>query len=139
MRKLPDGFFSRPSFFMGLVAATVAMSGVFVLIRVSSSTPLGVGDVEGVWRGESGERVSVLIREDGTATLQNVPEPCPSKAGGYYSGPAVWEFHTVPDESPGVLFRFPDTLEECTLSFSIVKAGGGFFTEDQNSIGYVRD
>lgn len=138
MRKLLRGF-SRPSVIGGAVAVVMVVVGVIAFIEVSSRPPLGVGDVEGVWRGENGEIVSVTIRPDGTASLYNVPEPCPPSEGRFYSGPASWEFYTVPDESPGVLFRFPGSPKECRLSFSVIEKGSGFFTEDRNNVGYVRD
>lgn len=138
MRKLFRRF-SRPSVIGGVAAAVIAVVGVFAFIEVSGRPPLGVGDVEGVWRGDGGESASVSIRRDGTASLYNVPEPCPPSEGGYYSGSASWEFYTVPDESPGILFRFPGEPKECRLSFSVIEKGSGFFTEDTNNVGYVRD
>ncbi|MFC9385125.1 hypothetical protein [Streptomyces venezuelae] len=131
---------SRFSLIAGVIALAIVVSALFFLLR-SGNPPLAMGDVEGVWRAEGGEKAQVLIRMDGTADLTDVPDGCPSGGAGYYSGPANWAFDTVLDESPGVRFSYelPDTSEGCSVYFSVPRPGEAFFIEDRKEVNYVRD
>ncbi|MGW3377805.1 hypothetical protein [Streptomyces hydrogenans] len=137
MQGYPCKRFLRVSVFGGFAAA--AMGAYFVFLSLGQ-LPLDIDDVAGFWQAEGDDRVSsVSIQRDGTAVFSNVPDACPPRDGKYYSGPASWDFYTVPDESPGVLFRFPGMSDECTLYFYLMGTGEAFFAEDPNSIGYLRD
>ncbi|MFJ5788244.1 hypothetical protein [Streptomyces hydrogenans] len=130
--------FARVSVLLGVML--VAIVSAYFIFLSTGRPPLDVSDVTGVWWAEGKDRVSsVSIRDDGTAVFDNAPPVCPPRDGEYYSGPASWDFYTVPDESPGILFRFPGMSDECRLSFSLVGQEEAFFTEDPNSIGYLRD
>ncbi|GGY65634.1 hypothetical protein GCM10010363_53620 [Streptomyces omiyaensis] len=125
--------------FSAFIGTIVAAMGAYFAFLVPARPPLDVGDVAGNWRAEGNDRVSsVSIKGDGTAVFVNAPDVCPPHDGEYYSGPAEWDFYTVPDESPGVLFRFPGMSDGCTLSFSLIGPEEAFFTEDPKSIGYLR-
>ncbi|MGW9448594.1 hypothetical protein [Streptomyces sp. NPDC055632] len=92
---------------------------------------LEVADVEGVWSGSSGQRLTV--RADGSAELQRVREPdtgcgqSTSEIHLSYSGAATWAFDTWPDESPGIRFTYQGagTGKACSVYLSIMNTDIG--------------
>ncbi|QTI45591.1 hypothetical protein JYK04_03385 [Streptomyces nojiriensis] len=106
-----------------------------------------VGDVEGVWQGSDGGRLTV--RADGSADLERVTRPGPDcgrstdAAGRSYTGPATWVFDTYPDERPGIRFDYqgPATAKPCKaylVVFSLKDGTKGFLPQDPPGVHYVR-
>nr|WSX48254.1 hypothetical protein OG409_04360 [Streptomyces sp. NBC_00974] len=107
---------------------------------------LKVADVEGAWSAAGGERLTV--RADGSAELERVrvsEASCGQSIGSApqtYSGPATWEFDTVPDENPGVRFDFhtPGSGKSCKVYLVVFpeeRAGKGFLDSDSD-VPYLR-
>ncbi|WP_406738450.1 hypothetical protein OG365_22875 [Streptomyces sp. NBC_00853] len=133
--------------FLGAAALFVAVLAAFRAdLGGDHEVELAVTDVEGVWQGADGGRLTV--RADGSADLERVtrPEPDCGKSvwadGRTYTGPARWVFDTYPDETPGIRFDYqgPATGQACKVYLVVVPhedgAQGGFLPHVEGQ--YVR-
>ncbi|MFJ3505397.1 hypothetical protein [Streptomyces sp. NPDC090135] len=145
-----NGLQRRDCWLLAVAVTSAAGMVAAILVGLDSGqdrSSLKVADVEGVWSGSSGQRLTV--RADGSAELERVREPdtgCGQSASEIhlsYSGAATWIFDTWPDERPGILFTYEGagTGKACSVYLSILNTDigiRGFFPHEPD-VRYERD
>ncbi|MER5773822.1 hypothetical protein ABT144_05940 [Streptomyces sp. NPDC002039] len=138
-----------PVWYLAIAGLVLAASAAFLMdvLEDNGRAALVISDVEGTWTAAGGGRL--MVSADGSAELERVTEPevnCGQSSGPApltYTGPAMWEFDTFPDEASGIRFDFrgPDTGKSCRIHLVVHpdgQGGKGFLPHDAD-MKYVRD